>query len=133
VYYAAPSLKTAVAESTYAQTRFARQSHLTPLSFDMRIYYAKLAGELIGLRGLKRVRPELYDAESYTDSARFGVRMRADGEWGICYDSVRDAGGECAAVLRPPVLSNVRQGAHLVYEWDGRSISHYYEKRGIEF
>ena len=46
---------------------------------------------------------------------------------GIVYPSVRDPEGECAAVLRPPVLSATRQGRHLGYDWDGQRIRHVYE------
>ncbi|WP_283241524.1 RES family NAD+ phosphorylase [Halomonas sp. ATBC28] len=46
---------------------------------------------------------------------------------GIVYPSVRDPEGECAAVLRPPVLSATMQGRHLGYDWDGQHIRHVYE------
>ena len=61
-----------------------------------------------------------------------GRTMRKAGSNGIAYDSLRRAGGECAAVFRPPLLSNARQERHLCYVWDGRQIATVYEKRELD-
>jgi hypothetical protein len=45
------------------------------------------------------------------------------------YDSVRRAGGECAAVFRARALSRCRQAQHLGYVWDGARIAAVYEKK----
>jgi RES domain len=59
-------------------------------------------------------------------------RLRDEGANGIVYASVRDAGGECAAVFRPRLLSNCRQERHLTYVWDGSTVSTVYEKRMLD-
>ncbi len=55
--------------------------------------------------------------------------LREAGSNGIVYDSVRRTAGECAAVFRPPLLSNACQKRHLCYVWNGRQIVTVYEKR----
>ena len=57
------------------------------------------------------------------------MNLRKVGSNGIIYDSVRQIDGECAAVFRPSLLSNVRQERHLCYVWDGQKIATVYEKR----
>ncbi|MBB4954476.1 hypothetical protein H4S14_002953 [Agrobacterium vitis] len=52
----------------------------------------------------------------------------AGGGNGILYPSVRFSGGECIAVLRPSVIQNVRQGAHITFEWTGRAVPHIIEQ-----
>lgn len=55
--------------------------------------------------------------------------LKAKNSYGIAYDSVRHAGGECVAVFRPPALSNRIQGPHFGYVWDGEQITTVYEKK----
>jgi hypothetical protein len=57
------------------------------------------------------------------------VQLRGSGSDGIVHQSVRHAGGECAAVFKPRLLSNCRQERHLCYVWDGQAISTIYEKK----
>ena len=51
----------------------------------------------------------------YTASQHLGRTLRESESNGVAYDSVRRIGGECAAVFRPPLLSNARQERHLCY------------------
>jgi len=57
-----------------------------------------------------------------SDGSRF-----SDGSDGLAYDSVRDPGGECAAIFRPKIPSRPTQETHFRYEWDGITISRVYE------
>ncbi|GHA87638.1 hypothetical protein GCM10007159_06270 [Modicisalibacter luteus] len=70
--------------------------------------------------------------DDWSASQAFGRRAWESHSDGIVYPSVRHAGGECAAVLRPPVMSVTWQGRHLGYEWDGRKIRHVLELTLIE-
>ncbi|WP_340148182.1 RES domain-containing protein [Modicisalibacter xianhensis] len=57
----------------------------------------------------------------------FGRRAWESHSDGIVHPSVRHAGGDRAAVLRPPVVTATWQGRHLGYEWDGTRIRHVLE------
>ena len=128
-YYAARDEATAVAETCYHRERFMRATGQPRMELDMRLLVARLAGELHDLRGMRAELPDIYALDDYTASQALGRSLRAAGSHGIAYDSVRRDGGECAAVLRPPVLSRCRQTKHLSYLWDGERIAHVYEKR----
>lgn len=65
--------------------------------------------------------------DDWSASQVFGRKTWDSQADGIVYPSVRDPACECAAVLRPPVLSATWQGRHLGYEWDGKRISHVFE------
>ena len=131
-YYAARDLATAIEETRYHRARFMSYTNEPPMEIDMRVLRANLAGRLHDIRGMQRAHPELYDKFDYTASRALAARLRAAGSWGIVYDSVRRTGGECSAVLRPPVLSRCRQAQHLAYVWDGESIREVYEKRELK-
>jgi hypothetical protein len=92
------------------------------MHLHMRIYSAHLSASMHDIRGMRAALPKVYDPDSYAESSRFGVRLRAAGSFGIVYDSVRDPGGQCAAVFRPKALSRCREIGHLLYHWDGTRI-----------
>mgnify|MGYP002778098960 CR=1 FL=1 len=128
-YYAARTLETAIAETTYHRARFLAATREPPMELDMRVLVATLDAALHDVRGLGAARPELYHGESYAASQAFARRLREGGADGVAYDSVRHAGGECAAVFRPRLVVGCKQGKHLTYVWDGRGIALVYEKR----
>lgn len=128
-YYAARDRATAVSETVYHRQRFMAATREPPMELDMRVLKADLRGDLVDLRGLRAARPDLYASTEYGAGQALARRLRAEGAWGIVYESVRHEGGECAAVLRPPVLSRCRQAEHLTYVWDGERICRVYEKR----
>lgn len=85
----------------------------------MRCYLGDLTGQLHDILGGW---PQLHDPASYVASQRAAVEWRAAGSDGLVYDSVRHAGGQCAAVFYPDLLGPVRQAAHLIYHWHGARI-----------
>ncbi len=129
VLYCAGSLKTTIAETCYHRERFMLSTNQPSVELDMRVYCIDLYGELHDLRGKKKELPLVYDEDDYTAAQDYGTNLRKAGSNGIVYDSVRKIGGECAAVFRPSLLSNVRQERHLCYVWDGQKIATVYEKR----
>lgn len=129
VFYAAKDLDTAIAETRYHRERFMRATAQPRMEFDMRVYLVNLEGELHDLRGQSTTQPLIYDTDNYAPAQRLGSSLRETGSNGIAYDSVRRIGGECAAVFRPPILSNVRQERYLCYVWDGNRIALVFEKR----
>lgn len=130
VYYAARSLKTAIAETKHHRARFLAYTEEDAGEIDMRVYI----GEVI--KPMHDIRDERYQAllnpDDWQASQAFGQQLKTNNAWGIVYPSVREPGGECIAALRPTAISIPRQGAHLSYIWDGRIISKVYEKRLIE-
>ena len=132
VFYAANDLDTAVAETRHHRERFMRATEQPRMELDMRVYLVDLEGELHDLRGQKVAQPLVYHAADYAAGQNLGRTLREAGSNGITYASVRRTGGECAAVFRPPLLSNARQERHLCYVWDGRQIATIYEKREFD-
>ncbi len=129
VFYTAASLDTAIAETRYHRERFMRATEEPRMDLDMRAHRVDLEGDLHDLRGQKAAQPLLYDPDNYAAGQELGRTLRQTGSDGIAYDSVRWAGGECAAVFRPRLLSNVRSERHLCYVWDGVEIAGVYERR----
>lgn len=129
VYYAARSLSTAIEETKYHRAKFLAYTDEEPGEIDMRVYIGEIVKPLHDVRGSDY--DELHHPEDWTPSQVFGKRLREIGSWGLVYCSVRDAGGQCIAALRPPAVSIPRQGAHLSYVWDGKSITKVYEKKLI--
>ena len=131
VYYAAYTLDTAIAETRYHREQFMRATSEPPMELDMRVLATDLDQTLHDLRGMQETYADVYDSDDYSASQSLGNRLRAQNSWGIAYDSVRDQGGECVAIFRPPALSNCRQERHLCYVWDGERISSIYRKSSL--
>jgi len=131
VFYAGLTLATAVAETRHHRARFMAATREPAQELDMRVYAVDLDAALHDIRALADARPELYDPERYAAGQRLGGELRTAGADGIVYRSVRNEGGECAAVFRPRLLSNCRQERHLCYVWNGHEIATVYEKRAF--
>lgn len=131
VFYAARSIETAVAETTYHRARFMAWTREPAQELDMRVYAVDLDARMHDLRSLRGLMPTIYDPKVYTASQALAVRLRSSASDGIVYGSVRHDRGECAAVFRPRLLSNCRQERHLCYVWDGEAITTVYEKRAF--
>lgn len=122
VFYAGRSLDTAIAETRYQRERFLSRTQEKPIEIEMRTYLTDLSGDLHDIRG-RRDLAAVYDSNNYAAGQVLGRELKAANSWGIAYDSVRDPGGECAGVFRPPVLSNCIQGPHFGYLWNGSRIT----------
>jgi hypothetical protein len=131
VYYAAYDVETAIAETKYHRERFMRATGQERMDLDMRVYVVDLVGDLHDLRGQREAHPLVYHATNYAAAQHLSRDLKQSGSNGIAYDSVRRSGGECAAVFRPPLLSNAQQERHLCYVWDGKAITSVYEKREL--
>lgn len=122
VFYAGRSLDTAIAETRYQRERFLSRTKEEPIEIEMRTYLTDLNGDLHDIRA-RRDLAAVYDSNNYAAGQALGRELKAADSWGIVYNSVRDPGGECAGVLRPPVLSNCVQGPHFGYLWNGSRIT----------
>ncbi|MCB1868496.1 MAG: RES family NAD+ phosphorylase [Gammaproteobacteria bacterium] len=130
VYYAGESLGTSIAETKFHRERFLAYTNEEPGEIDMRSYIGEIVKPMHDIRGGF---DELHnpDVGSYPIAQKFGRKKKSENSWGIVYRSVRNPGGECIAVLRPPAITIPRQGPHLSYVWDGSRIVRIYEKRLI--
>ena len=129
VYYAAHSMATALAEVSHHRAVFMARTAEAAIDIDMRLITADVEAPLHDLRDLRESEPALYDPDHYGTAQALGGRLREVGSWGVQYHSVRHAGGLCVGLMRPKALRNPRAAAHIALHWDGRSITHWYEKR----
>jgi hypothetical protein len=128
VYYAAESLDTAVAEVSHHRGAFLARTDEAAIDIDLRWIRADLQDKLHDLRGRAAELPAVYDPDRYGASQDLGRALRARQSAGIVYDSVRRAQGQCVAVFKPRALSKATAAGHIGLHWDGRTISHWFEK-----
>lgn len=129
VYYAASDLPTAIAEVSHHRAVFLAHTREPAIELDVRNYVGTVQAVLADIRGEREARAEVYRPQDYGPSQAFARRMRAEGRWGIVYESVRREGGECVALFKPAaIVPPVRQGEHLSIVWDGTRISGWYLK-----
>src|SRR5699024_5774748 len=98
IYYAARTEDTAIAETRYHAERFMRESNEPPIQLQRRVYLANLSADMVDLRGQDSA-TALLAPDDWAASQPFGRHAWDKGEYGIVYPSVRDACGECVAVL----------------------------------
>jgi RES domain len=118
-WYAARTLETALAESTYHRGRELAEVGAFETRMQMRLYHADFRAAFHDIRPRRAGFAPLYDPNSYVESQRFGREILEQGSNGIVYRSVRHEGGECVACFRPKLVLNVRVAAHFEYKWEG--------------
>ncbi|HKX42653.1 MAG TPA: RES family NAD+ phosphorylase [Burkholderiaceae bacterium] len=129
-YYAAATLATAVAEVAYHREKFFEATKQAAIDVDLRVYVAALAKPLHDVRAPRW--HAVHHPDDYGASQALARRLRLANSWGIVYRSVRDAGGECIAALRPKTITlPVRQAQHVTLRWNGMRIEQWYAKAGL--
>ena len=126
-YYASPEIETAIAETRYHREEFLSFTNEGPVDVDMRVYLARVMGDLHDARTDAPL--EIYDPDNHSHGQALATVLRHSGSNGLIYASVRAPGGNCGAVFRPRLLSECRQERHLTYRWDGHRVTQIYEKR----
>ena len=127
VYYCAQELDTALAEVRYHQARFLRRTAEGSMQVQMRLYLADIDARLVDVRKTA----ECHRPDDYAPSQSVGVALRGAGRDGILYRSVRHAGGTCAAIFRPRLISRCRQSKHYALHFDGKDIVAIDELKGV--
>lgn len=130
VFYASRTLETAIRETVYHRERFLARTREPATQVQMRGYQCNLGCALHDLRG---GHPSAHDPQDYGPAQRLAARLRAAGSNGIVYDSVRDPGGQCAAVFWPDKVGPCRAAKHYAYVWDGAAISDVLELKSLSF
>jgi len=126
IYYASNRLETAIEETKYHRARFLAYTCEDAGEVSMRVYIGKVIKPMHDVRGDDY--QHVHNPDDWSPSQIVGQEIKTINSWGIVYRSVRDAGGECIAALRPPAITIPQQGAHLSYVWDGNRISDVYRK-----
>ena len=128
VLYLAHEFDTAVEETVYHREQFLAATQEPPIDITMRCYVSGTHGTLHDIRGGWKAE---HDPASYAASRKLGAKLHGEGSNGIAYDSVRRAGGECAALFYPDLASPCVQGKHLMYRWDGAKIAQVLEVSAV--
>jgi hypothetical protein len=111
-WYAAEAVATAAAEVGHHLRREAFATGVAALSRDYRTYVATLDGAYVDIRGQQAARPDLYAADSHAAGQAFGEGLRALGEDGLLYQSLRRAGGVNVVAYRTLKVLDVVQAEH---------------------
>lgn len=109
-WYAAAALATAIAEVGHHLRREALSRGVETMQRTFRSYTARLEGSYRDIRGSE---PALHASDSYAAGQAFGAAVRAAGDDGLLYDSVRHRGGSNVCAYRPSKVLDVVQAEHL--------------------
>ena len=117
VWYGSLELETTVHETVYHRHRFLMDSFPSmnrEIRGERRVFQVRCDAILIDLRGKEAVEPRLLNRSSYAYTQPLGAYLQAQGTNGVLVKSARCEGMN-AAILRPAVLSHVRDLCHLTY------------------
>lgn len=120
IYYAALSIETAISETVYHREQFLRATCEAACEITMRLYEGKIKKPLHDIRDAEY--DYLHNPDDYTLSQSFGAQMRKERSWGLLYNSVRHADGQCIAIYRPPAITIPKQVTHFRYVWNGKKM-----------
>ena len=109
-WYAAARIETAIAEVAHHLRREAFARRLGNTSRRYRAYSCRLLGRYRDVRGVDD--RGLYASASHAESQTFGEGLRAAGEDGVIYDSLRHRGGVAICAYRPSKVLDVVQAEH---------------------
>ena len=123
VLYLGRSFETALAETIHHHEVFMTTTNQMPgWTSQFRELLIDVDGMLRDIRGEKSDFSMFLSPSDYTKAQNLSALLRNSGTDGIVYPSVRDPGGECAALFHPNLASNVIQGRHLDYHWNGERV-----------
>jgi hypothetical protein len=108
-WYASAAVPTAIAEVGHHLRREALARGLEGTVRTYRCYSARLVGAYADIRGSE---PQLHAPDDYAAGQAYGEMLRARGEDGVLYDSVRHRGGTNLCAYRPSKVLDVAQADH---------------------
>lgn len=108
-WYASAAVPTAIAEVGHHLRREALARGLEGTSRTFRAYASRLDGSYVDIRNGEAA---LHAPNDYAPGQAYGEKLRADGEDGLIYDSVRHRGGINACAYRPSNVLDVVQADH---------------------
>ena len=120
--YLAREYETALFETIHHHERFmAATKEPEGWTSQFRELILQLDAELHDLRGSVAFSAALNPSD-YRDAQDLARLLRAANSEGLVYPSQRHPGGECAGLFYPDRASNVIQGRHLDYHWNGKRV-----------
>ena len=124
-WYCSLRTTTAIAEVAHHLRREAVNVGWREMRGQYRCYNAGLAGSYVDIRGQRERLAEVYDPTSWGASQAYGERLRAAGEDGIAYDSLRHEGGVNVAAYDPRQVLDVQIGPSfdLIVPIEGRIVA----------
>ncbi len=127
VLYAGKHFETALLETIHHHSHFMARTNEAPgWTSQFREVVLDIEARLHDIRGDDAYEKALNSGD-YSESQRLGAELRSAGSNGIAYLSVRHDEGECAGLFYPDLASDVVQGRHLDYHWDGARVDFYRE------
>jgi len=123
VWYGSLELETTVYESAYHWHRFVMDSFAKEdrdIVGERRVLDVRCDAILLDLRGKEKRAPRLLDRRDYGYAQGLGRYLKAQSQNGALVRSAR-AAGDNAALLRPEVLSKVREKCFLTYRMNPRA------------
>ena len=125
VWYAGDHFEVALMETVYHHEQFMRRTNEAPADSQFRELNAHISGSLRDLR--KRGSRKYLDPDDYVPPQTIAREFRAAGDDGIVYPSVRWPPGQAVALFWPNLVRlPVIQARHMLYHWDGSSVSRYF-------
>jgi RES domain-containing protein len=129
VYYAADSLPTAIAETIHHFAAFARDANDPARREDMRVLVGSISNSFhdVGTLRPEEHRTAVLDPNDYHAGQALARSLREQHSNGVVYPSVRLRHGHCVAAFWPDVVGIPRQERHLQYEWNGQTVTRYFD------
>jgi hypothetical protein len=118
-WYAAFSLSTAHAEAIFHRAEELAEIGISDTRVEMRQYLADFDAAFHDIREVIPENEQYHSPHNHKASQKLAQELLDIGSNGVLYRSVRQARGECIACFRPPLVTNVRPGAHFEYRWQG--------------
>jgi hypothetical protein len=117
-WYAGKSLRTSVAEVTFHRSVLLTETAASEDEIEYVDFLADIHGsQFADLRDGSRKSLRCLDPASHVHGQALAHELLANKLAGVVYPSVRHLAGECVAVLRPPLVGNVRVGARYRFTW----------------
>ncbi|MGC6398974.1 RES family NAD+ phosphorylase [Sphingomonas sp. FW199] len=123
VLYVGDRFETALFETIYHHSGFmARTKEALGWTSQFREIVMSVDADLHDLRAADAELAATLAPDSYAASQAVAANLRGSGSDGIVYPSIRHAGAQCVALFYPDCASNLLQGRHLDYHWDGARV-----------
>jgi hypothetical protein len=111
-WYAADDIRTAAAEVGHHLRRETVARNATAMTRTYRACAATLLGDYLDIRGQQTTRADVYASDRYDASQKLGEGVRASGEAGLLYDSLRRRTGVNVVAHRPRNITDIVQTDH---------------------
>jgi hypothetical protein len=111
-WYASNDIRTAAAEVGHHLRRELVARNVATMSRTYRTYTATLLGDYLDIRGKQSKNPDVYASDRYDASQKFGERVRASGEVGVLYTSLRRQLGTNVVAFRARLITDIVQEDH---------------------